>query len=119
NMRISEDTMHPITVNAHLQTRRYFLQRTGLGAVALASLLNEDARADGLPGLPHFAAKAKRVIYLFQSGAPSQMDLFDYKPALKQKRGIELPSSVRMGQRFTTMTSGQKNFPVAPSIFKF
>src|SRR5262249_49085974 len=68
---------------------------------------------------PHFPAKAKRVIYLFQSGAPSQMDLFDHKPALKDKRGIELPSGVRMGQRITTMTSGQKSLPVAPSIFPF
>src|SRR6266480_1827629 len=83
--------------DAHHQTRRYFLQRTGigLGAVALASLLNYDARADGLPGLPHFAAKAKRVIYLFQSGAPSQMDLFDHKPRLAEMRGAELPDSVR------------------------
>ena len=63
--------------------------------------------------------KAKRVIYLFQSGAPSQIDLFDHKPAIRDRRGIELPDSVRMGQRITTMTSGQKSFPVAPSIFKF
>jgi len=61
----------------------------------------------------------KRVIYLFQSGAPSQMDLFDYKPGLKDKRGLDLPDSIRMGQRFTTMTSGQKRFPVAPSLFQF
>jgi hypothetical protein len=105
--------------------RRVFLKRTGvgLGALALGCLLNRDqARAAGtgaLPGLPHFQPKAKRVIYLFQSGAPSQMDLFDYKPGLKEKRGIDLPDSVRMGQRFTTMTSGQKSFPVAPSLFKF
>ena len=59
------------------------------------------------------------MIFLFQSGAPSQMDLFDYKPALKEKRGIELPTSIRMGQRITTMTSGQKSLPVAPTIFKF
>jgi hypothetical protein len=108
--------------------RRVFLSRSGfsLGALALGSLLGNDAAratptsaTGGLPGLPHFAAKAKRVIYLHQSGAPSQMDLFDYKPALKEKRGLELPSTVRMGQRFTTMTSGQKSFPVAPSIFPF
>ncbi len=105
--------------------RRLFLKRTGvgLGALALGTLLGRDqARAGdtvGQPGLPHFKPKAKRVIYLFQSGAPSQMDLFDYKPDLKEKRGIDLPDSVRMGQRFTTMTSGQKSFPVAPSIFKF
>jgi Protein of unknown function (DUF1501) len=111
--------------------RRIFLSRTGLslGALALESLLGRDqchagtppstAAPRGLPGLPHFPPKIKRVIYLHQSGAPSQLDLFDYKPILKEKRGIELPSSVRMGQRITTMTSGQKSFPVAPSIFKF
>src|SRR4029077_2267547 len=122
--------------------RRLFLRRSGigLGAVALSSLLDRDgprARADlptpktpatgparasetgGLPGLPHFVPKAKRVIYLFQSGAPSQMDLFDNKPAIRERRGMELPPSVRMGQRITTMTSGQKNLPVAPSIFQF
>jgi hypothetical protein len=110
---------------AQLLNRRLFLKRSGfsLGAVALGCLLGRDharaAETGGLPGLPHFPAKAKRVIYLFQSGAPSQMDLFDYKPALKEKRGIDLPDSVRMGQRFTTMTSGQKKFPVAPSIFSF
>ena len=108
--------------------RRLFLRRSGvgLGAMALGSLLDRDglrAMADttagGLPGLPHFSAKVKRIIYLFQSGAPSQLDLFDYKPAIQEKRGIELPNSVRMGQRITTMTSGQKSLPVAPSIFKF
>jgi hypothetical protein len=105
--------------------RRLFLKRTGfsLGSLALGSLLGQDqaraASALSATGLPHFPAKAKRVIYLFQSGAPSQMDLFDYKPALKDKRGLELPDSIRMGQRITTMTSGQKNLPVAPSIFKF
>jgi len=108
--------------------RRLFLTRSGvrLGALALGSLLGSDrargaatAAQGGLPELPHFAPRAKRVIYLFQSGAPSQMDLFDYKPALTSKRGIELPNSIRMGQRITTMTSGQKSLPVAPSIFKF
>jgi len=89
--------MKPNCDHSHLQTRRYFLQRTGvgLGSVALASLLGDDARADGLPGLPHFAPNAKRVIYLFQSGAPSQMDLFDYKPQLNNMRGVDLPDSVR------------------------
>jgi len=112
--------------HAQLFNRRLFLKRTGvsLGAMALGCLLSRDqARAanttGALSGLPHFKPKAKRVIYLFQSGAPSQMDLFDYKPALKEKRGIDLPDSVRMGQRFTTMTSGQKKFPVAPSLFTF
>ncbi|MCA9086891.1 MAG: DUF1501 domain-containing protein, partial [Planctomycetaceae bacterium] len=73
----------------------------------------------GLPGLPHFAPRAKRIIYLFQSGAPSQMDLFDPKPQMKDHFGEDLPASIRMGQRLTTMTSGQAKFPVAPSIFNF
>ncbi|MSQ96257.1 MAG: DUF1501 domain-containing protein [Gemmataceae bacterium] len=106
------------------ETRRYFLQQSGLGlgAVALASLLSEDAGAQdtvGLPGLPHFAAKAKRVIYLFQSGAPSQMDLFDYKPRLADMRGADLPDSVRRGQRLTGMTATQERFPIAPSMYRF
>ena len=67
----------------------------------------------------HHQAKAKRVIYLFQSGAPSQMDLFDPKPALENRRGEDLPDSIRQGQRLTTMTSGQSKFPVAPSKFQF
>jgi len=110
---------------AQQHNRRQFLARSGLklGAAALGSLLSNDllraAPAGSARGLPHFTPKAKRVIYLFQSGAPSQMDLFDYKPALKEKRGIQLPDSIRMGQRITTMTSGQKSLPVAPSIFKF
>jgi hypothetical protein len=103
--------------------RRQFLTRSGfsMGALALGTLLNKDLLRASVttPGEPHFAPKAKRIIYLFQSGAPSQMDLFDYKPALKDKRGINLPDSIRMGQRITTMTSGQKTLPVAPSIFRF
>ena len=91
-----------------------------LGAAALATLLNADsARAEGLPGIPHFPPTAKRVIYLFQSGAPSQMDLFDYKPGLSNLRATELPASIRMGQRLTGMTATQTSFPVAPSMFKF
>ncbi len=111
--------------------RRTFLKRgAGLGLTALFSLIGADAFADapaglelkrvgGLPGVPHFAAKAKRVIYLHQSGAPSQMDLFDPKPGLEKHRGQDLPESIRNGQRLTGMTSGQKSFPVAPTIFKF
>jgi hypothetical protein len=105
--------------------RRHFLARSGagLGALALGSLLAHDsARGDeagGLSVLPHFPPKARRVIYLCQAGAPSQMDLFDHKPALQDRRGIELPDSVRMGQRITTMTSVQKSLPVAPSLFQF
>jgi hypothetical protein len=105
-------------------TRRHFFSRAsaGLGVAALASLLHEDARGgQGTPplGLPHFTPRAKRVIYLFQSGAPSQMDLFDHKPGLRDRRGQELPDSVRKGQRLTSMTSRQESFPVAPSLFSF
>ena len=103
-------------------TRRHFFSRTstGLGIAALANLLQEDLRAEGgLPGLPHFPPKAKRVIYLFQSGAPSQMELFDHKPKLKDLRSTELPESIRQGQRLTGMTATQTSFPVAPSLFRF
>ncbi|MBI3680412.1 MAG: DUF1501 domain-containing protein [Acidobacteria bacterium] len=103
-------------------TRRHFFSRTstGVGAAALASLLGREAKAaGGLPGLPHFSPKARRVIYLFQHGAPSQLDLFDYKPDLARVRGQELPDSVRMGQRLTGMTAYQASFPTASSIFKF
>jgi hypothetical protein len=104
-------------------TRRQFFGRTatGAGVAALATLLAHDGHAEqnALPGLPHFAPKAKRVIYLFQSGAPSQIDLFDPKPTLEGRRGSELPDSVRMGQRLTSMTATQSSFPVAPSRFRF
>jgi len=103
-------------------TRRHFFSRsaTGLGVAALAHLLSGEAHgASGLPGLPHFPPKAKRVIYLFQHGAPSQLDLFDYKPNLARVRGEDLPDSVRMGQRLTGMTAYQAKFPTAPSIFRF
>src|SRR5213078_1590183 len=73
----------------------------------------------GLPGLPHFAPKAKRVIYLFQSGGPSQMELFDYKPRLREFQGQELPESIRMGQRLTQMSATQSSFPVVPSKYAF
>ena len=101
-------------------TRRHFFSRssTGIGIAALGSLLAQDGFAaaetnstGGLPGLPHFAPKAKRVIFLHQSGGPSQMDLFDYKPTLDKLSGTELPGSVRMGQRITGMTSGQSALP--------
>jgi hypothetical protein len=111
-------------------TRRQFFSRTskGIGIVALGSLLSPDIYASttelnpktgGLAGLPHFAAKAKRVIFLHQSGAPSQLELFDYKPKLRKLQGTELPDSVRHGQRITGMTSGQSSLPVAAPIFKF
>ncbi len=114
--------MHPLKEIPVLETRRHFFSRlsTGLGVTALASLLNPKLMATGgLDGLPHFAPKAKRVIFLHQSGAPSQMETFDYKPALDKFHGQELPDSVRMGQRITGMTSGQSSFPVAKSVFKF
>ena len=102
-------------------TRRQLFSRasTGIGAMALGSLLNASERAGGLDGVPHFAPKAKRVIFLHQSGGPSQLDLFDYKPQLKKFQATELPDSVRRGQRITGMTSGQSALPVASSIFKF
>ncbi len=107
-------------------TRRQFLGRssTGIGVAALASLLNPALlRADGsgLGGIPgcHFIPKARRVIFLTQAGAPSQLDLLDFKPGLKARFREELPDSVRGGQRLTGMTSGQKSFPVAPSPFAF
>lgn len=109
----------------HVNRRQFFGRcATGIGAAALASLVNPDlfaAAADDpmAPKPPHFAPKAKRVIYLFQSGAPSQLDLFDYKPQMDKLFDTDLPDSVRMGQRLTGMTSGQARFPVAPSIFKF
>src|SRR3954451_24411370 len=103
-------------------TRRTFFNLTsgGIGTAALASLLDADTKVTGgLAGLPHFPPKAKRVIYLFQHGAPSQLDLFDYKPHLEKARGAELPDSVRQGQRLTGMTAYQANFPTAPTAFKF
>ncbi len=118
--------MHPFQEHQLLSTRRSFLGRSGLalGATALCGLLADEPRAaasasSALPGLPHFAPKAKRVIYLMMSGAPSQVDLLDYKPNLLPMRGQELPESVHMGQRLTTMTSGQKNKAVLPSITPF
>ena len=101
--------------------RRVFLRNgaAALSATALAGLLPRNTKAGPGHGFPNFPAKAKRVIYLFQSGAPSQMDLFDPKPGMKEHHGKDLPDSIRKGQRLTTMTSGQKTFPIAPSIFKF
>ncbi|MDA1016962.1 MAG: DUF1501 domain-containing protein [Planctomycetota bacterium] len=110
-------------------TRRHFFGQgsLGLGTAALASLLERDGVAapesrpvrPGLPGLPHFAPKAKRAIFLFMAGAPCQVDLLDYKPKMAEMFDKDLPESVRKGQRLTTMTSGQKRFPLAPSKFKF
>jgi len=107
--------------------RRRFLSKLslGVGSVALGSLLIPDlfgGKSDEetlLAGLPQFAPKAKRIIYLFQNGAPSQLDLFDYKPKLNEMFGQDLPESIRMGQRLTGMTADQKKFPLAGSLFKF
>ena len=114
---------HARTIQDKLN-RRVFMKAGGLGLGAFSALLNGESRAarqmhPGLSGFPNYAAKAKRIIYLFQSGAPSQMDLFDPKPAMTKHFGEDLPASIRKGQRLTTMTSGQKKFPVAPSMFKF
>src|SRR5713101_2422618 len=115
--------MDPIEQRKLHLTRRHFfsLSSTGLGVAALGSLMTTDANATtgALPGLPHFPPKAKRVIYLFQHGAPSQLDLFDYKPKLQESRGVDLPDSVRKGQRLTGMTAFQATFPTAPSVFRF
>ena len=126
------DSSTPEIRAATAMTRRQFFQRNtvgiAIGIPALAALLTKDGfaadtatdpKTGGRVGLPHFSPKAKRVIFLHQSGAPSQMELFDYKPGLVNLQGKDLPDSVRMGQRITGMTSGQSSFPVAPSIFKF
>jgi len=113
----------------HKINRRHFLSKAslGLGGLALGSLFgcssgkNESAMdlSGKVLNSPHFAPKAKRIIYLFQSGGPSQIDLFDYKPLLMKMRGEDLPDSIRQGQRLTGMTSGQSSFPLAPAIFDF
>jgi len=109
-----------------LLNRRQFLNRfgAGLGGAALADLLAADATAAptaerGILGATHFAPKAKRIIYLFMSGAPSQLDLFDYKPLLNQRHGEQLPDSVRGGQRLTGMSGNQSSIPLVGSPFKF
>jgi uncharacterized protein (DUF1501 family) len=109
------------------ETRRQFFAHgaRGIGTIALASLLKADEAKNakvatgGLPGLPHFAPKAKRAIYLHMLGAPPQLETFDYKPGLANWFDKDLPDSIRNGQRLTTMTSAQARFPIAPSVFKF
>lgn len=117
-----------LRIQDEMNRRTFLTTACGFGLAALAGLFGEEGLAapaathqttGGQPGLPHFPAKAKRVIYLFQSGAPSQIDLYDPKPLLMDRRAQDLPASIRNGQRLTGMTSGQKTFPVAPSIFKF
>src|SRR5687768_7779420 len=106
--------MNPLAEARQIMTRRSFFRSAhfGLGSAALATLLANEAVARDAPGVPHFAPKAKRVVYLLQGGAPSHVDLFDYKEELYRHRGEELPASVHMGQRLTTMTAGQKNRPL-------
>jgi hypothetical protein len=128
--------MDPLAESRLLETRRQFFTTAGrltIGSAALMALLNPRVFAakptlaenngpgygPGRPGPTHFAPKAKRVIYLFQSGAPSQIDTLDYKPTLEKLDGVELPDSIRMGQRLTGMTSGQKSFPIAKAFVKF
>src|ERR1043165_7677046 len=122
--------MDPLTEQKLLINRRQFFGRmaTGIGVAALGSVLNPGLlaaitggtkRLHALPGVPHFPPKAKRVIYLFMAGGPSQIDLFDHKPTLEKLHNTELPESIRMGQRLTGMTSGQKNFPCVKTIFKY
>jgi hypothetical protein len=133
---LKETIMDPWMEHQVLQTRRQFFAGNGirLGGLALGWLLGRHGWASGtgpgsdpglarvhppLPGLPHFAPKAKAIIYLHMNGGPTQLDLWDYKPGLADYFDKDLPSSVQGGQRITTMTSGQARFPVAPSRFKF
>ena len=128
--------MDPLTEYRLNITRRHFINNTGrvgLGSAALMSLLSPNAFSSGTglasnngpgygpgePGKMHFPGRAKRVIYLCQSGAPSQMDTLDYKPSLEKLDGTNLPDSIRQGQRLTGMTSGQKSFPIAKSFVPF
>jgi hypothetical protein len=127
--------IHPLIEEyVRSETRRQFFRKgaNALGMAALASLgggqvfgannsdaTNDEKRSGGLGTLPHFAPKAKRVIYLHMVGGPSQMDMFDYKPQMNDWYDKDLPDSIRQGQRLTTMTSGQARFPIAPSKYKF
>src|ERR1700722_12792712 len=127
--------MDPIREHIQQMTRRYFFNRagTGIGVAALASLLDQGqlfgstagraagASEDehGVLGLPHFPARAKRVIYISMNGAPSQLETFDYKPKLSDMFDADLPDSVRMGQRITTMTTGQRRLTIWASIFNY
>src|SRR5215831_1508087 len=111
-------------------SRRHFLNRfgMGLGGIALAHLLGSTKTGaaglslpshGGIIATPHFPPKAKRVIYLFMAGGPSQLETFDYKPLLNERNGEDLPASVRMGQRLTGMSGNQAILPLAGSIYKF
>ena len=134
-MNDSQQLQHALASLQQQMSRRDLLSNSSrpLGAAALASLMGRAAADDsvsdprvatadangGLPGLPHFAPKAKRVIYLFMCGGPSHIDTWDYKPEVRGVHGQELPESIRNGQRITTMTSGQKSFPCVAPMFKF
>ena len=125
--------MNPLEQHLRAESRRQFLLKSGngLGAAALSTLLNPQlfgsslgggapsAGNTGLAGFPNFAPKAKRLIYLFFSGGPSHIDMYDFKPELRKIHGMELPDSVRNGQRITGMTSGQKEFPCVAPMFDF
>jgi hypothetical protein len=118
--------MSPFQEHGMNITRRHFFAQgsNALGWAALASLLGPDGRAaastsSNKPSLAHFVGKAKHIIYLHMVGGPAQMDLYDYKPVMQEYYDKDLPDSIRMGQRLTTMTSGQKRFPIAPSKYKF
>ena len=120
--------MLPIKDYLHNETRRQFFGKAalGLGTAALSTLMSpaisESIASESNKSIlksPHNPPKAKRAIYLFMAGAPSQLDLFDYKPKMVDWFDKELPESVRQGQRLTTMTSGQSRFPIAPSVYKF
>ncbi len=118
---------HPLRENELLQTRRQLFGRAslGIGTAAMAQLFRSELGAaepdpkDDLKGGIHHVAKAKRVIYLFMSGGPSQHDMWDYKPKMKELAGQDLPAEIRDGQRITGMTSGQATLPIAPSKYKF
>lgn len=127
NSDLSNGSINPFAI-----TRRHFFNSTatGLGGLALSSLLPSEAQAvsnekrsptnsGGVLGHPHWKPKAKRIIYLFQSGGPAQQDLYDYKPLLNEKNGEQLPDHVRRGQRLTGMSAQQASIPLAGSIFKF
>src|SRR5688572_16885496 len=123
--------MHPYQEHVQAITRRYFFKQGShaVGWAALASLLGDQARAQTPDGVPtgigaalqrtHHLPKVRNIIYLHMVGGPPQMDIYDHKPQMRQWFDRDLPDSVRMGQRLTTMTSGQARFPIAPSKFKF
>src|SRR6266446_231875 len=124
---MEDSTMTPFQSWYQSESRRQFLGCgvNAVGCAALSSMLGEQKASADPTGLhaalpqTHFPAKARNVIYLHMVGGPPQMDLYDYKPVMGEWYDKDLPDSVRMGQRLTTMTSGQKRFPIAPSKYKF